>query len=186
MWNSTPSGFKFIHASIYGFFFFLVDYLYIEIHSQLKKIIILSFCGLTADLKLKLDFFPLPAIFHGVTKQHHYCVIDGAERTQLLLTGLGITAPTFNWWTLSFTVVISCWCCRCRRIDLQLFGGVFFILICASLGKAFLFLSLTCIFLNHLFPKQHFWVQFTPAADITELEEENQPNEGLHIPMGQN
>lgn len=149
MWNSTPPGFKFIHASIHGFFF-LVDYICIEIHSQLKNIIILCFYGLTADLKLKLDFFPLPAIFHGITKQHQPCVIDGAECTQLLLTGLGITAPTFNWWTLSFTAGISCWCCRCRRIDLQIFGGVFFILICASLGKASLFCllhvssSITC------------------------------------------
>lgn len=43
----------------------------------------LSFYGLTADFKLKLDFLPLPAVIHGVTKQHHPRVIDGAECTQL-------------------------------------------------------------------------------------------------------
>lgn len=52
----------------------------------------LSFSDLTADLKLKLDFLPFLAIIHGVTKQHHLHVIDGAECTQILLTGTGITA----------------------------------------------------------------------------------------------
>lgn len=57
---------------------------------------VLSFLDLTADLKLKLDVLPFLAIPHGVTKQHHLHVIDGAESTQVLLTGIGITTLLFH------------------------------------------------------------------------------------------
>lgn len=55
-----------------------------------------SFLDLTADLKLKLDVLPFLAITHGVTKQHHLHVIDGAESTQVLLAGIGITTLLFH------------------------------------------------------------------------------------------
>jgi len=56
----------------------------------------LSFSDLAADLKLKLDFLPFPAIIHGVTKQHYLHIIDGAECTPILLTEIGITAHLFK------------------------------------------------------------------------------------------